>query len=147
MVLGDKIKNDLIAAMKAGDALRVSVLRMLISEMKYKQIDLHRELTDDDVIGAIQKQIKKRKEAIQAFQAGGRQEQAETEAKELEMLQAYLPAQMDEKEIAVEIEKIMMANKFVNFGEAMKVVTPQFKGRAEGGMVAKIVKELMIYGS
>jgi len=147
MALNNRVKSDLITAMKAGEALRVSVLRMLISEMNYKQIDLQRELTEEDVVGVVQKEVKKRKEAIQAYTAGGRPEQAETERQEMEILQAHLPQQLGERELEMEIEKILLANSFGDFGAAMKVISPQFKGRAEGAEVARIVRELIVRSS
>ena len=145
-MLNDNIRNDLNFAMKAREVLRVSVLRMLISEINYKKIDLQRDLTDEDVVGVIQKEVKKRREAIEAFSAGGRPEQAETEQKELEMLMAYLPAQVDEKEIQDEVIKLMgrlSDEEKSNFGQVMRVVSPVFKGKADGRVVADIVKKIL----
>lgn len=104
-MLANKIQEDMIAAMKAHDALRVSVLRMLISELNYKKIDLQRELTDADVAGVVAKEVKKRNEAVESFKAGGRTEQAASEAKEAEILKAYMPEMMNEADLRVEIEK------------------------------------------
>lgn len=141
MVTVVQIKQDLNAALKAGEALVVSVLRMLLSELNYKQIELQRELNEGDIAGVVGREVKKRKEAMEAFTAGGRPEQAATEKQELEILQAYLPAQMNQQEIEMEIEKILKDKKFSNFGEAMREISPIFKGKADGGVVAAIVKE------
>ena len=137
----DLLKNDLKTALKAGDALRVLVLRMLLSEMNYKKIDLQRELTDEDILGVMAKEVKKRREAADSFTAGGRGEQAETERKEMEILAKYLPKMMSEMEIEKEIEKLPLPS---DFGQAMKIVAPIFKGRADGTLVAKIVKKLCL---
>jgi uncharacterized protein YqeY len=143
MSLLDQIKSDLPTALKAGDTLRTSVLRMLLSEINYKWIDLQRELTEADIVGVIAKEMKKRREAIDSFTAGGRSEQAASEGKELEILQKYLPAQMTEKEIEIEIEKIIKDNKIGDFGQMMKIVAPQFRGKADGSTVAQIVKKMI----
>lgn len=145
-MLANKIQEDMIAAMKAHDALRVSVLRMLISELNYKKIDLQRELTDADVAGVVAKEVKKRNEAVESFKAGGRTEQAASEAKEAEILKAYMPEMMNEADLRVEIEKeIAKLDEAAkgNFGQAMKIISPMFRGKADGGMVANIVKELL----
>lgn len=89
-MLFDQIKTDLIDALKKGEALRVSTLRLLLSEVNYKKIDVQRELTDEDVIVVIQKEAKKRREAIESYILGNRPEQAESEKKEQEILQSYL---------------------------------------------------------
>lgn len=91
LMLSDQIRNDLNAAMKAGDSLRVSVLRMLLSAFNYKKIDLQRDLTRVDEIAVTQNEAKKRREAIESYRAGGRKELEEQESRELEMLQTYLP--------------------------------------------------------
>lgn len=135
----DQIKTDTIAAMKAGEPLRVSVLRMLSSEANYKKIDVQRELTDEDMLTVLNKEAKKRREAIEAYSAAGRTESAEKEAAELKILQAYLPTLMTEDEVKNQISKLELPK---DFGQAMKIVSPQFRGKADGSVVAKIVKEL-----
>lgn len=142
-MLGTQIRADLTVAMKSGDALRVSVLRMLISAGGYKQIDLQRELTDEDWLGVIKNEAKKRREAIESYAAGGRTGQAESEKKELEILGAYLPKQMDEEEARTIIGKLELPNEF---GAAMKMAVAELKGKADGGIVAKIVKEKLNNG-
>jgi len=142
-MLADKIVQDLNTALKSGNSLKVSVLRMLRSEMGYKQIDLHRELNDEDVLGVIGKEVKKRREAIEAYTAGGRTVQAETEKEEMEILQEYMPKQMTEDEIKEQILKIKSIEGLSDFGQVMKVISPQFKGKADGRAVAEIVKKLL----
>lgn len=135
-----QIKEDLITSMKAGSSLRTSVIRMLISELNYKHIDLQRDLTDEDVTAVLLKEAKKRREAIEAYEKGGRVEQAAQEKAELEILQDYLPKQMSEDDVRAEISKLNLSGEF---GQAMRVVSPLFKGKADGQMVARIVKEVL----
>lgn len=131
----------MIAALKSGDALKVSVLRMLISELNYKKIELQRELTDEDVTGVIAKEVKKRKEAILAYENAGRKEQTETEKKELDILNSFMPAQLGEEEITDRITHMKELEGVTDFGQAMKIVAPIFKGKADGAMISQIVKK------
>lgn len=139
--LTDRIKGDLIPAMKSGQGLRVSVLRMLLSEMNYKQIEVGRELTDEEVTGVVGREVKKRREAVESFKQGGREEQAAGEAQELEILQEYLPKQLSETELAAEIEQALKGIEVKEFGPVMKVISPLFRGKADGALVAKLVRE------
>jgi uncharacterized protein len=138
-MLSDRIRADMVAAMKAGQAMRLSVLRMVLSEMNYKKIDLQRELTDADVLAVLQREAKKRREAVESYNAGGREEQAKSEQDELVILSEYLPEMMSEEEVKKEVGKLLVGT--MDFGQAMKIVSPALKGKTEGGMVARIVKE------
>ncbi len=144
--LADQIRGDLVVSMKAGDALVTLVLRMLLSEMNYKKINVQRELTDADIRDVVAHEVKKRREAIESYTAGGRPEQAQTEQQELEILSKYMPKMMDEEEIKTSVIKILESISIEDrkeFGKVMKVAAPQFKGRADGAMVAKVVKECL----
>lgn len=134
----DRIKADVAAAMKSGDALKVGVLRMLTSALGYKRIDVQRDLTDEDVIAVVQNEAKKRREAIESFEKAGRAEQAAKEKQELEILQAYMPKMMSEKEVRTELDKLELPQ---DFGQAMKIAAPVFKGKADGSLVARLVNE------
>ncbi len=142
-MLFERIKADLTTSMKAGTALRTSVVRMLLSELNYKQIDVQRELTDDDVLGVVQKEVKKRREAIEAYTKGGRSEQAETEREELLILQEYLPAQLSDDEIRKQVTETVAQLESKEFGAVMKVISPLFRGKADGAVVARLVKETL----
>lgn len=139
-MLADTIKNDMTAALRAGDAFRTSVLRMVMSELNYKKIEVQRELTDADVVVVLQKEAKKRKESVESYTAGGRAEQAESEGRELLILNEYLPASLSEDEIREELGKMGLPN---DYPSAMKLAAPAMKGRADGSIVAKIVKEMI----
>ena len=135
-----RLKAELTAALRAGEVLKLSVLRMLVSELGYKQIEVQRDLTDEDVVVVLNKEAKKRREAIESFTKGYRLEQAQKEQQELEILQAYMLKMMGEEEIKAELSKMDLPK---DFGQAMRIAAPVFKGRAEGGMVARIVKEVI----
>ena len=137
----DRIKAEMVAAMKSGDALKVSVLRMLISALGYKQIDVQKDLTDEDVAAVVQNEAKKRREAIESFEKAGRSEAAAREKQELEILQAYMPKMMSEEEVRDEVTKILSNQDVKDFGQAMRIAAPAFKGRADGSLVAKLVHE------
>lgn len=137
----DRIKTDLVTAMKSGDALRVSVLRMLTSALGYKRIEVQRDLTEEDVISVVQNEAKKRREAIESFEKAGRAESVAKERQELGILQAYMPEMMTEDEIRNEILEIREIDGITDFGQVMKVVAPRFKSRADGGLVARLVNE------
>ena len=133
-----RLKADLTAALKAGETLKLSVLRMLVSELGYKQIEVQRDLTDEDVVVVLNKEAKKRREAIESFTEGNRPEQAQKEQQELEILQVYMPRMMSEEEIRAELSKMDLPK---DFGQAMRIAAPAFKGKADGSLVARIVKE------
>ena len=117
------IKADLVAAMKSGQALKLSVLRMLLSAINYKQIDLQHDLSDEEILTVVSNEAKKRREAIESYTAANRSDQAAQEQRELEILHAYLPAQLGEEEIRAQIAKMQLPP---DFGQAMKLASPVF---------------------
>lgn len=139
-MLEERIRQELTAAVRAGDRMRSDVLRMLLSEGGYRRIDLGRELTDEEWVGVVSKEVKKRREAASSFRAGGREEQALTEEAELGILQAYLPKMLSEEEIRRELAGMELRG---DFGQAMKAAAPVFKGRADGAVVARLVREIL----
>lgn len=140
----DTLKGTLQAALKGRDTLRVSVLRMLLSSSKNKEIELKRSLTDDDLIGVITAQIKLRKEAVGSYRDGDRADLAEKEEAEIRILQEFLPPQLSEQEIKNIIEsavKKVGAQSPKDMGKVMKEMMPEIKGRADGKQVNQLVKE------
>ncbi len=140
----DTLKGTLQAALKERDTLRVSVLRMLLSSSKNKEIELKRSLTDDDLIGVIAAQIKLRKEAVGSYRHGGRADLAEKEEAEIRILQEFLPPQLSEQEIKNIIESAVKkagAQSPKDMGKVMKEIMPEIKGRADGKQVNQLVKE------
>ncbi len=138
--------SDLKGAMKAKDSLKVDTLRLIVSEIKNKEIDLHEELGDEAITALLTTQIKKRKEAAGMFEKGGRTDLKEKEEKEIAVLQSYLPEQVGEEELRQRIQAVVAetgAQGPKDMGKVMKVVVPEFKGRAEGDQIRNIVTELL----
>ena len=147
--LKDRLRADLTTAMKARDELRSSTLRMVLTAITNAEVagKEARELSDDDIIGVLLTEAKRRREAAVAFEEGGRAEMAAKEAAEGEVIAEYLPAQLSESEIAdlvsAAIAQTGAADEGMRaMGKVMGVVTPQVKGRADGGAVAAEVRRL-----
>jgi len=141
--LFDKINADIITAMKAKDEASLSALRMLKSAIKYKEVDLKREVTDEDVIDVLSKQAKQRKESIDGFEKGGRPEAAASEKAELALIEKFLPASLSEAELSQFIDDAIKSSGAAgpkDMGKVMGVLTPKIKGRAEMGKVSGLVK-------
>ena len=134
VTLQDEMKN----AMRAKDVKRLSALRMLISAIRYAQIDK----ADVDEMDVMKKEAKKRRESVEAYTAAGRVEAAENEAYELALIEGYLPKQMSEEEVRAKVAQALNGATFDNFGLAMNGVMKVVGKEADGGMVARIVKEL-----
>ena len=146
MILYDDIILDLRNAIKEQDKGRLSVSRGLKTAIKNRQVELRQELTDDQIRGVIASEIKKRKEAIEKFSQGSRQDLVEKEEAELRILSSYLPPQLTIEEIndvvARAIEEIS-ASSPKDLGRVMKTVMPKLAGRADGREVNRIARELL----
>ena len=135
-----KLQADLNASRKAGDKAATLLLGTIIADVRNREIELKRDVTDDDVIDVIRKGIKKRRESIEMFEKGGRAELAAVEKEQATRLETYLPASVDPEEIRAAV-KAAIAGGAKNVGAVMGAVMPQFKGRAEGGVINAIVRE------
>ena len=146
-MLKQKIQDELKQAMLSRDVLKTSVLRMLKSAFTYYEIQkggAGYEATDEDVLSVIQKEAKQRRDSIEEFKKAARPELADKEIKELEMLQAYLPQQMNEEKIREIIKQTISeigAATAADMGKVMGALMPKVKGKADGGLVSKIVRE------
>ena len=139
----NQILEDLKNAMKAQDKVKLGVIRMVKSSIQMEELNKKRELTDDEVIDVISKQIKTRKDSIIEFEKGGREDLVEATNKEIEILSAYLPEQLTDDEINVIIDKVFEEVKPESpkdMGKVMKAVNPLVKGRADMGKVSSIIK-------
>lgn len=144
MSIKEQIEQDFITAFKAKDERAKSLLGMMKSAFKNKEIEIQKPLEDADVIDVLSKEAKKRKESSLAFEQGGRTDLAEGEKAEAEMLAKYLPAQLGEEEIKkIVIETIaeVGATSPADMGKVMGAVVAKTKGQADGGVISKIVKE------
>lgn len=148
-ILKDTVQNDLHAAMRAQEKVRAGTLRMVLTSITNEEVagSEHRDLTDDDVLKVIAKEAKKRKEAAAAYTDAGRPELAAQEEAELEILEAYLPAQLGDEELRAIVSSVIEATGATGMqqmGQVMKAAQAQVAGRADGGRVAAIVKESLL---
>ena len=141
-----KISADVVTAMKAGDKFRTSVLRMAKSELNKAALDKGVELDEAAAIVVLQREVKRREEAAQAYRDAGREDRAAGETQEGEILRTYLPAQMDEdeiREIVAEVVKETGASSPRDFGKVMTPVMVKVAGRADGKLVKQIVDKTL----
>ena len=135
-----KLQSDLNASRKSGDKAGTLLLGTIIADVRNREIEVKRDVTDDDVIDVIRKGIKKRRESIEMFEKGNRAELAAVEKDQAARLETYLPAAVDPEEIRSAV-KAAIAGGSKNVGAVMGAVMPKFKGRAEGGVINTIVRE------
>lgn len=135
-----RLQADLNSARKAGEKTRALVIATTISEARNREIELKRELTDDDTIDVIRRAIKKRRESIEMYAKAGRDDLAAKERDEAAELEGYLPAQAADDELRTAVAAAI-AGGARQIGAVMGRVTPQFKGRAEGSRISAIAKE------
>ncbi|MGH7203630.1 MAG: GatB/YqeY domain-containing protein [Candidatus Levyibacteriota bacterium] len=142
-----ELKEALKQSMLARDSERTSALRMVISALGYFEIEkggAGYEATEEDVEAVLQKQVKQRRDSVEQFKAGGRDDLVAKEAKEIEMLEKYLPAQMSEEEIKKLVDEAVTQTGATNpsdMGKVMGALMPKVKGKADGGLVSKLVRE------
>jgi uncharacterized protein len=135
-----QLQADLNASRKAHDKAATLLLGTLIADARNREIELHRDLGEDDVVEVIRRGIKKRREAIEMYVTGKREELADKERHEVALLETYLPAAVDPQEIRAAVRAAIAAGA-ANVGAVMGKVMPAFKGRAEGGTINAIVRE------
>lgn len=143
-MLKEQIEKDLVDAMKVKDEEILSVLRMLKSAIKNKEIEAKKELEDADIVSVIQNQIKTRRDSIEMYRKGGREELAQKEEKEIEILQKYLPEQMTKEQIREIVKKAITetrASQIQDMGKVIGKIMPELKGKADSSLISKIVKE------
>jgi uncharacterized protein YqeY len=147
MGLKERLRSDLTTAIKARDSLRSSTLRMVLTSITNAEVagKESRELTDEDVLGVLTSEAKKRREAAEAFADAGREEQAEKEKAEAAVIADYLPEQLSTEEVdalvAQTIDELgVRGDGMKAMGRVMGVLTPRTKGRADGGVVAAAVR-------
>lgn len=141
MSLYSQLKSDMHLAMKSREKDRLSVLRMLVSAVNYALIDSKTDLKDEDVIRVLRTEAKKRKEAIAAYSDAGRGDSAKKESEELVIIESYLPVMMSEEDVKVAVAKILSGGSFDSFGLAMSGVMRELKGKADGSLVSRLVKD------
>ena len=152
MSLQERLTSDMKQALKAGDKLRLSCVRMLIAKLKDRAVALRGkhgpdyQMTDEEALEAVAAYAKQRNDSIEAYRQAGRDDMADNEQAELEIVRAYLPQQLGEdelKEIVREAIAEAGAGSAQQLGQVMKLVMPTVKGRADGKQVNRIARELL----
>ena len=143
MSLKHQISEDMKTAMRARDTARLGAIRLLLAAMKQREVDERIELSDADVVAIIEKMIKQRRESISQFEAAKRQELADIEKFEISVLQAYMPQQMTEDEVATAVAEAIAssgAQSPQEMGKVIALLKPKLAGRADMGKVSALVK-------
>ncbi len=146
MSLKETIKTDYLTAYKAKEETKISVLRMLQSAIKNAEIDKKEELLDEDITKVIQREIKQRRDSIESYKSGGREDLAKKEALELEILTTYMPKQLTDEEVETIVKEVISkvgASSKADFGKVMGAVMPKVAGKADGNQVSKAVNRLL----
>ncbi len=144
MSLKKKLESEMKEFLRAKDTLRLNTLRFLLAQIKNKEIDIRRELTDEEIFKVIQTLVKQRKESIDFSEKAGRTDLVDKEKEELKILESYLPKMLSDDEISNIIDEIaneIGANGSKDFGRLMKAVMAKVAGRAEGNKVNELVKK------
>jgi hypothetical protein len=144
MTLIAEIEGDLTEAMRAGESERRDALRLILSSLRAAEKELQRPLKEDEELQVLQRERKRRLEAAEAFRAGGREEQAAKEERELEILEEYMPEQLSDEELEEIVDDVIAevgATGVRDFGRVMADVMPQVAGRADGAAVGQLVRE------
>lgn len=142
--LAIRIEAELKEAMLAKEAVRRDALRLILSSLRSAEKDMQRALSSDEELLVLQRERKRRVEAIEAFRAAGREEQAEKEEDELDVLEEFMPEPLSEDELEKIVDDVIAevgATSLRDIGRVMADVMPQVSGRADGGTVSQIVKE------
>jgi uncharacterized protein len=147
MSLHQRVQDDVKTALKAGEKDRVSTLRMLIAALKYKEIDKRRQLAEEEVIETARQLIKQRRDSIEQFAKGGRQDLVDKETAEISVLEAYLPLPMTREELETLVRDVIVETGALggakDMGRVMKALLPRVGGRADGRLVSELVKNAL----
>lgn len=139
----EKINNDIIDAMKSKDTLKLATLRMLKGAIELERINTRKDITDEDIVIILGKQIKTRKESIEEFKKGNRTDLVDKTTSEIDLLNNYMPEMLSEEEITKVIDEAMEltgAKTISEMGKVMKEVSPKLRGKADMALVSNIIK-------
>lgn len=143
-MLKQQIQDDMKAAMKAGDKVRLGVIRLILAAIKQREVDERIELDDAQVLAVLDKMVKQRRDSITQYSAAGREDLAEVERVEVDVIQDYLPAALTDAELSRLLDEAMAASGAVamsDMSKVMAVLRPQVQGRADMGAVSALVKQ------
>jgi uncharacterized protein len=143
MALKDQLDADLKSAMRDKDTLKLSVVRMLKSAVKYREIELMKPLDDAGVLQVISQEIKRHRDSVEQYRAGNRPDLVEKEEAEIGVLQGWLPPQLGEAELRAKVDEVVVrlnASGPKDMGAVMKALLPEVQGKADGKLVSELVK-------
>ncbi len=143
MTLRERINEDMKTAMKARDSEKLGAIRLLQAALKQKEVDERIEITNDIVLATVEKMLKQRKDSIEQYTAGNRMDLVAKEQFEVAVLQAYMPAQMSEAELAAVLDAVIAetgASSAKDMGKVMNALRPRVAGRADMGKLSGVVK-------
>ena len=146
-MLKEKIEKDYIDSYKMKDEFKIGILRLIRSTIKNSEIETKRDLTDDEVIQILKREVKQRKDTLQTYEKSGHQEAAEHEKTEIEFISSYLPAQLDDNELKAIIAKVietLNANSISQMGQVIALVMKKHGNEVDGAKVSAIAKELLL---
>jgi uncharacterized protein len=142
--IADRLSAQIKDAIKAGDRIRLQTLRLLATAVRNREVELRRDLTEEDLVEVASREVKRRKEAAEAYERGGRTDRAEQERAEQAVLEEFLPEQASEDEVRAAIEEAVTATGASGPGDLGKVmgqVMGKLKGRVDGGQVNRLARE------
>ena len=143
MTLIERLKGEQIAAMKARNKPRLGAIRLVLAAIKQREVDEKITLSDDDVLVVLTKMVKQRRDSVAQYEAAGRQDLADIEHAEISVLAEFMPQPLSEDEVSALLDDAITATGAVNMqdmGKVMGVLKPQIQGRADMGIVSKLVK-------
>lgn len=141
--LRSQLTDMMKSAMKARDQVRLDTVRFVLSQIKNVEIDLKREMNDSEIIALLKKEVKNRKEAIEQFAQGARQDLVDEETGKLKIIEEFLPAEMSDVDLEKIVQEVVNSSPVKEFGKVMKDVMAKVKGQADGSRVSAMVKKLM----
>jgi len=142
----ERLNQDMKTAMKNKEKTKLSVIRMLRSEIKNEEIQRQHELSDEEVIEVLMRELKKRKDALQQFEDAGRDDLVQQLREEIAVIEPYLPEQLSEEELRELVREVVQetgASSKADMGKVMKAIMPRVKGRADGKLVNRLVQEVL----
>ena len=143
MTLKERLEEDQKTAMREKDVVRLSVVRLLKSAIKYREIELAKALDDAEIEGVIASEVKRRRDSVEQYRAGNRQDLVDREEAEIRILRGWLPAPLSQDELAAKVDEVverLKASGPRDMGAVMKALLPEVQGRAEGKAVSELVK-------
>ena len=146
MTLKEKLLSDMKEAMKSKDSLKLGTIRSVIAAVKNQEIDLRKDLDEEDVLTIVSREVKKRKEAASLYKKGKRPELEDKEIQEMKILQTYLPEQISEEDLRQRIQEVIEetgAEGMKDFGKIMKTLVPEFKGKADNALIKELANEYL----